>query len=61
VRSRGGIAVVIAHRPSALAAVERVLVLNRGRQQAFGPKDDVLRAVLRPSAPLTVVGGSAGV
>jgi ATP-binding cassette subfamily C protein len=62
VRARGGIAIVIAHRPSALAAVDRVLVMHEGKQQAFGPKDEVLRAVIRPSpAPLTVVatGGSA--
>ena len=50
VRSRGGIIVVIAHRASALAAVDQVLVLNQGRQQAFGPRDDVLRTVLRPTA-----------
>ena len=57
VRSRGGIAVVIAHRPSAIAAVDYVLVLGDGRQQAFGPKDEVLRAVTRPAvAPLKVVG-----
>jgi ATP-binding cassette subfamily C protein len=62
VRSRGGIVVVIAHRASALAAVDQVLVLNQGRQQAFGPRDDVLRTVLRPTAtqPLTVVSASAG-
>lgn len=59
VRSRGGIAVVIAHRASALAAVDKVLVLNQGRQLAFGPKDEVLRAVKRPTvAPLTVVAGA---
>ena len=51
-----GIAVVIAHRPSALAAVDQLLVLNQGRQQAFGPRDEVLQTVLRPSTPpLTVV------
>jgi ABC-type protease/lipase transport system fused ATPase/permease subunit len=40
----------------------RVLVMHEGKQQSFGPKDEVLRAVIRPSpAPLTVVaaGGSA--
>ena len=59
VRSRGGIAVVIAHRPSAIAAVDYVLVLGDGRQQAFGPKDEVLRAVTRSAmAPLKVVGES---
>ncbi len=57
VRARGGIVVVIAHRPSALAAVGQVLVLNQGRQQALGPRDDVLRQVLRPGAtpPLNAV------
>jgi ATP-binding cassette subfamily C protein len=56
VRSRGGIVIVIAHRASALAAVDQVLVLNQGRQQALGARDEVLRAVLRPvAAPLTVV------
>jgi ATP-binding cassette subfamily C protein len=58
VRARGGIVFVIAHRASALAAVDHVLVLHQGRQQAFGPKDEVLRNVLRPaSAPLTVISG----
>jgi ATP-binding cassette subfamily C protein len=62
VRSRGGIAIVIAHRASALAAVDKVLVLNQGRQQAFGPRDDVLRPVPRPAAPppFTVVAAGAG-
>jgi len=57
VRSRGGIIIVIAHRANALASVDHVLVLQQGRQQAFGPKDDVLRTVLRPAttSPLTVV------
>jgi ATP-binding cassette subfamily C protein len=56
VRARGGIVVVIAHRPSALASVDHVLVLNQGRQQAFGPKEEVLPAVTRPTVrPLTVV------
>jgi ABC-type protease/lipase transport system fused ATPase/permease subunit len=47
VRARGGVVVVIAHRPSALAAVDLVLVMARGAQQAFGPKDEVLSKVLR--------------
>jgi ATP-binding cassette subfamily C protein len=50
VREAGSIAVVIAHRPSALAAVDQVMVLAHGKVQAFGPKDEVLRSVLRPSS-----------
>ncbi len=47
VRRRGGIAIVIAHRPSALAAVNKVLVLANGQTRAFGPKDEVLRNILQ--------------
>jgi ABC-type protease/lipase transport system fused ATPase/permease subunit len=51
VRARGAIVIVIAHRPSALAAVDHVLMMGAGRAQAFGPKDEVLRKVLRPGGP----------
>jgi PrtD family type I secretion system ABC transporter len=53
VRARGGVALVIAHRPSALAGVDQVLVMAQGRVQAFGPKDEVLsRAVRLAARPL---------
>ena len=42
VRARGGIAIVIAHRPSAVRAVDHVLILNEGRMQAFGARDNIL-------------------
>ncbi len=48
-RRRGGIVIVVAHRPGTLAALETVLVLNNGRQHAFGPKDEILAQVLQPS------------
>jgi ATP-binding cassette subfamily C protein PrsD len=47
IRNRGGIAIVIAHRPSALAAVNKVLMLSNGQVRAFGARDDVLRSVLQ--------------
>ena len=51
VRARGGIVVVIAHRPVGIESVDQVLVLKDGRSQAFGPKDAVLGQVLqRPAA-----------
>jgi ATP-binding cassette subfamily C protein len=51
VRARGGIALVIAHRPSALIAVDKVLVMGNGQMQAFGPKDEVLNKTTKPSKP----------
>ncbi len=50
VRERGGVCVVVAHRPSALAAVDLILTMSEGRVTAFGAKEDVLRRVLRPTA-----------
>ncbi|MFK5597392.1 type I secretion system permease/ATPase [Methylobacterium sp. HMF5984] len=47
VRARGGICIVVAHRPSALAALDLVLMMADGRAQAFGPKDEVFKRVLR--------------
>lgn len=42
VRARGGIAVIIAHRPSALAAVDLIGVVQNGKLAAFGPKSEIL-------------------
>ena len=55
VRRRGGVCVVVAHRPSALAALDLILMMADGRAQAFGPKDEILKRVLRP-APAPVPG-----
>jgi PrtD family type I secretion system ABC transporter len=43
VRNRGGIVVVVAHRPSALAAVDMVGMVQNGRLVAFGPKEEILQ------------------
>src|SRR5262249_20961557 len=51
VRARGGIVIVVAHRPSALAAVDHLLAMARGTQQAFGPKDEILPRLVRREAP----------
>ena len=47
-RARGGIVVMVAHRPSALAAVDQVLFMFEGKVQLIGPKDEVLNKVVRP-------------
>ena len=41
VRARGGIVLIVAHRSSVLVAVDFVMPMLHGRQQAFGPKDEV--------------------
>jgi ATP-binding cassette subfamily C protein len=62
-RARGAIAVVVAHRPSAIAGVDYILVMAKGRQQQFGPKEEVLTRVAQPPAAprtLKVVPGEGG-
>jgi PrtD family type I secretion system ABC transporter len=50
IRARGAIAVVVAHRPSAIAGVDYILVMAKGRQQQFGPKEDILSRTVQPGA-----------
>jgi len=51
VRSRGGIVVVVAHRPSALAGVDQVLAMVNGKVHAMGPRDEVLAKLFGPQQP----------
>jgi len=51
VRERGGVVVIVAHRPNVLTAVDFVLAMNQGRMHEFGPKDEVFAKMfpmLRP-------------
>jgi PrtD family type I secretion system ABC transporter len=50
IRERGGIAVVIAHRPSALSAVDLAAVIQNGRMTALGPKEDIIGTSRGPMA-----------
>jgi ATP-binding cassette subfamily C protein len=60
VRRRGGIVVVVTHRPSALANVDMVGVMEAGRIKTIGPRDEVLKSVMkRPVAPVEPVAPSA--
>jgi len=47
VRARGGIVIVVAHRPSAIAGVDHVLMMRSGRHHAFGPKDAVIQEAMK--------------
>ena len=56
VRARGGIAVVIAHRPSALVAVDMIGVIQNGKLVAYGPKDKIFeQQVKSKSGPVHLV------
>tara|TARA_B100000678_G_scaffold286548_1_gene291461 strand:- start:3125 stop:4843 length:1719 start_codon:yes stop_codon:yes gene_type:complete len=46
-RARGGIAMMITHRPSALGPATHVAMLKDGSLSDFGPRDEVLERVLK--------------
>ncbi|KRE07127.1 type I secretion protein [Bosea sp. Root381] len=42
-KARGAIVVIVAHRPSALIAVDYVGVIQGGKLSAFGPRDQIIK------------------
>jgi ATP-binding cassette subfamily C protein PrsD len=56
VRARAGIVVVVAHRGNVLASVDHMMVINQGRVQLAGPRDEVLAKLHRPTAASAPVG-----
>lgn len=44
-KAQGSSVILVTHRSSALAQADKLLVLNEGRLQAFGPSQEVLRAL----------------
>src|SRR5690606_3916585 len=41
-KAEGATIVIVAHRPSVLAQVDKLLVLRQGMVEAFGPRDEVM-------------------
>lgn len=47
-KERGACVVIAAHRPSVIAAANKILILNDGRMTEFGPAEKVLPKILPP-------------
>lgn len=68
-KSRGRTVIIMAHRPSAIAACDYLLMIDRGTQVEFGPRDEVLKKrtrnypqlVARQGAPAGPQGAQANV
>jgi PrtD family type I secretion system ABC transporter len=57
VKASGGTVVIIAHRPSILAHVDKILVLRNGQVEAFGARNDILKLISRPRPVTGVTAG----
>ncbi|MGV3654332.1 MAG: type I secretion system permease/ATPase, partial [Noviherbaspirillum sp.] len=56
-RKEGVTSVIVTHRPSLVAHVDKILVLEAGRVQKFGPAAEVLKEMQRQA--MAVVDGKA--
>jgi PrtD family type I secretion system ABC transporter len=43
---------IVAHRPSLLSGVDKLLVLREGAVEAFGPRAEIMARLMRPAAPV---------
>ena len=49
-KSRGTTVILVAHRPSVLKSVERILILQEGAARMIGPRDEVLARINQANA-----------
>jgi ATP-binding cassette subfamily C protein PrsD len=63
-RQAGKIVVIVAHRPSAIFAANKILSVRGGRAEMFGPKEQVLAALFprigQPHKPSQMMGPQSG-
>jgi ATP-binding cassette subfamily C protein len=52
---------IMAHRPAAIQECDLVLMIDNGMRRAFGPKDEVLRDILKNHQDVLKSGGAGGV
>ena len=60
-KARGGSALIMAHRPAAIQECDTLLVLEDGTRRAFGPRDQVLRDMVKNHAEITSAAAQGGV
>lgn len=60
VKARGGMAVIMANRPTAIQECDHLLVLDQGRMRAMGPKAEVLEQLVRNADGITLAAARRG-
>ncbi len=60
-KAEGRSVIIMAHRPAAIKECDMLMVIEGGTCKAFGPKDEVLRAMVRNHEEIRRSGGQGGV
>lgn len=60
-KAAGGAVLIMAHRPAAIQECEMLLVLEDGARRAFGPRDLVLREMVKNHTDIVRTAGPGGV
>ena len=60
-KRKGNTVLIIAHRPAAIQECDTLMVMESGQITAFGPKEDILRKMVKNHADISIppAGGSA--
>ncbi|MEP3945143.1 type I secretion system permease/ATPase [Ascidiaceihabitans sp.] len=60
IKARGGSVMIMAHRPAAIQECDLLLVIDNGMRTAFGPKDDVLKSMVKNHQQIQKAPAGAG-
>lgn len=60
-KGEGTSVIIMAHRPSAIRECDMLLMLENGARAAFGPKDEVLRSMVKNHDQISRSAGNGGV
>ena len=61
IKAEGGSVIIMAHRPAAIQECDLLLLLDSGARRAFGPRDEVLKAMVRNAPEIVRATGPGGV
>lgn len=60
-KSEGRAVIIMTHRPTAIASCDRLLVLEGGKVAAYGPRDEIIKTMMRNAGDVKKVVGAGGV
>lgn len=60
IKARGGAVIIMAHRPAAISECELLLFVDQGLRRAFGPRDEVLKSMVRNAEQINRAQGQGG-